>query len=122
MRGHLPGLASEEWRAVLVLRDPPLELKRALEVEGRMAADGIIEGVDVSADGGCRVGPALEDGAPDEFALQRFEEGFDHRVIVAVSLARHRNEDAMPPQFGLVLDGAVLARPGRPSKSQGANW
>jgi len=51
----------------------------------------------------------LEDGAPDEFALQRFEEGFDHRVIVAVSLARHRNEDAMPPQFGLVLDGAVLA-------------
>ncbi len=74
-----------------------------------MAPDGVVEVVDVAADGSGRLGTALEDGAPDEFGLQRLEEGLDHRVVVAISLARHRDADAVPPQFGLVLDRAVLA-------------
>jgi hypothetical protein len=52
------------WRAFSILRCPPFELKRADEVERRMAADGIVEAVDVTADCDRGFDPALEDGAP----------------------------------------------------------
>lgn len=74
-----------------------------------MAPDGVVESVDVAADRGGRLGPGLEDGAPDELGLQRLEEGPDHRVIVAISLARHRDQNAAVSQFRLILDGAMLA-------------
>lgn len=61
------GLAPGKWRAFSVLRGLPLELTRADEAERRMPADGIVEAVDVSADGGCCLGAALENGAPDEY-------------------------------------------------------
>jgi hypothetical protein len=38
-----PGLARHLWRAFSILRCPPFELKRADEVERRMAADGIVQ-------------------------------------------------------------------------------
>ena len=74
-----------------------------------MASDGIVEAVDIASDCGGRFGPALEDGAPDEFGLQRLEERLDHGVVEAVSLSRHRNHDAVLPQLSLVIEGAVLA-------------
>ena len=37
------GLARHLWRAFSILRCPPFELKRADEVERRMAADGIVQ-------------------------------------------------------------------------------
>src|SRR5271168_5314326 len=40
--GHV-GLALGKWRAFSILRCPPCELKRADEVERRMAADGIVQ-------------------------------------------------------------------------------
>lgn len=55
----------------MILRCPPFELKRADEVEREMAADWVVEAVDVTADRGGRLGAALEDGTPDEFGLQR---------------------------------------------------
>src|SRR5271156_1590969 len=103
------GLARHLWRAFSILRCPPFELERADEVERRMAADGIVEAVDVTADCARGFDPALEDGAPDEFGLEGLEEGLDHGVVEAVSLARHRDRDAVLSQLSLVLDGAVLA-------------
>jgi hypothetical protein len=83
------GLAPHLRRAFSSLRGLPLELKRADEVERRMAADGIVEAVDIAPDCGGRFSSAPEDGAPDEFGLQRLEERLDHGVIEAVSLSRH---------------------------------
>src|ERR1700723_922174 len=93
------GLARHLWRAFSILRCPPLELKRADEVERRMAADGIVEAVDVTADCGRGFGPALEDGAPDEFGLEGLEERLDHGFVEAVSLARHRDRNAVFSQL-----------------------
>ena len=48
-----------------------------------MAADGIVEAVDIAPDCGGRFSSAPEDGAPDEFGLQRLEIRLDHGVIEA---------------------------------------
>ena len=53
------GLARYLWRAFSILRCPPFELKWADEVERRMAADGIVEAVDVTADCDRGFDPAL---------------------------------------------------------------
>ena len=45
-----------------------------------MAADGIVEAVDVTADCDRRFDPALEDGVPDEFGLEGLEERLDHAL------------------------------------------
>jgi hypothetical protein len=60
-----------------------------------MASDGIVEAIDIAADGDCGIVPRLEGGAPDEFGFQRLEERLDHRIVVAVALARHRDPDAV---------------------------
>ena len=52
-----------------------------------MAPYGVVESVDVPADGLLSIVAGLEHGAPDEFRLQRLEENLDHRVIIAVPLA-----------------------------------
>jgi Integrase core domain len=75
-----------------------------------MAAEGIVEAVDGTADCDRGFDPALEDAAPpDEFGLEGLEERLDHGVVEAVSLARHRDRDAVLSQLSLGLDGAVLA-------------
>jgi hypothetical protein len=74
-----------------------------------MAADGIVEAVDVTADCARGFDPALEHGALDEFGLEGLEERLDHGVVEAVSFARHRDRDAVLSQLSLVLDGAILA-------------
>src|ERR1700691_5653351 len=76
------GLAGHLWRAFSILRCPPFELKRADEVERRMAADGIVEAVDVTADCARGFDPALEDGAADEFGLEGLEERWTCRAFV----------------------------------------
>lgn len=76
-----------------------------------MSPDGIVETVDVSGNGLGGFGSCIEDGAPDEFGFQGLEEGLDHGIIVAVSLAGHRNQDAMALQFGLVIHSAILTSP-----------
>ena len=77
---------SDKVESVSSLCCQPLELKRADEVERRVAPDGVLEAVDVATDRVGRLGPALECHAPDEFGLQRLEEGLDHRVVEAISL------------------------------------
>ena len=52
LKKSLRGLAPHLRRAFSSLRGLPLELKRADEVERRMAADGIVEAVDIAPDCG----------------------------------------------------------------------
>lgn len=63
----------------------------------------------LATDRGGGLVPALEDGAPAEFALDGLEEGFDHGIVEAISCAGHRDQNAVLFQLGLIVDGAVLA-------------
>ena len=49
-----------------------------------MAPDGVIEPVDVSGDGVFGLLAGLPGGGSDELRLDGLEEGFHHRVVVAV--------------------------------------
>jgi hypothetical protein len=77
-----------------------------------MTPDGIVEPVNVAGDGLDRLLPGVEDGPPDKLGFQRLEERFDHRVVVAVSLAGHRDQDsalieAVMAAFAETAPGAV---------------
>lgn len=87
-----------------------------------MAPDGVVEAVDVAADGVLRLQAGCEDGAPDELGFQGFEERLHHGVIVAISPAGHRDQDAMLPEFGLVVDAAILGGIMWSSQHQGGGW
>ncbi len=78
-----------------VVSAAPLELGGADEAERRVTAAGIVEAIDVTGQRADGLGSRLERGAPDQLALQRLEERLDHRVVEAISLARHRNHDAI---------------------------
>ncbi len=69
-----------------------------------MAPDGIVEPVDVAANGLVGFLAGVEDGAPDELGFQGLEERLNHGVVVTISLAGHRDQDAVPAQFGLIID------------------
>jgi hypothetical protein len=73
-----------------------------------MTPDRVVEAVDVTTDRRLGLGSGLEHRAPDQFGLQGFEEGLDHRVVVANFLPGHRDPDAVLPQLCLILDRTVL--------------
>ncbi len=75
------GLAPRLWRGIGSGRSHLLEPRRACEVERGMAPDGVVEAVDVSADGLCGFGACFEGSAPGEFGFQRLEERLDHGVV-----------------------------------------
>ena len=52
-----------------------------------MAPDGIVEPVDVAANGLVGLLAGVEDGAPNELGFQRLEERLHHGVVVAVPFA-----------------------------------
>ena len=60
-----------------------------------MLSDGIIEAINIFPNSPDGLLARLERGSPDEFLFDRLENGFDHGVMVAVSLAAHRRKDAM---------------------------
>ena len=68
-----------------------------------MAPNGVVEAVDVAGDGLLGFSPGLEDGTPDEFGLQRLEEGLDNGVIGAVLSQTSRS--------GCHVSSAPLGRP-----------
>src|SRR6187431_704479 len=82
------------------------ELSRAYKVEGGMAPDGIVEPVDVAANGLVGFVAGVEDGPPDELGFQGLEERLDHGVVVAIPLAGHRDQDAVLVELGLIIDRA----------------
>ena len=60
-----------------------------------MAPDEIVEAVDVAANGLVGFLAGVEDGAPDELGFEGLEERLHHGVVVAISLAGHRDQDAV---------------------------
>ena len=74
-----------------------------------MSPDGVIEPVDVSGDGVFSLLAGLPGDRPDQLGLDGLEEGFHHRVVVAVPAPAHRYQDTPFSEFGLIVDGAVLA-------------
>src|SRR3982751_2859803 len=84
------------------------ELSRAYEVEGGMAPDGIVEPIDVAANGLVGLLAGVEDGPPDELGFQGLEERLHHGVVVAIPLAGHRKQDAVLVELGLIIDRAIL--------------
>jgi hypothetical protein len=74
-----------------------------------MAPDGIVEPVDVAANGLVGFLAGVEDGPPDELGFQGLEERLHHGVVVAIPRAGHRDQDAVPAELGLIVDRAILA-------------
>ena len=74
-----------------------------------MAPNGIVEPVDVAANGLVGLLASVKDGPPDELGFQGLEERFHHGVVVAIPLAGHRDQDAVLAQLGLIVDRAILA-------------
>src|SRR3954466_8184546 len=109
LRSGTSGLASLQWRAFGGLCGPPFELHRAEEVERGVAPDGVVDSIDVTADGVCSLGPGLEDGAPDELGFQRLEERLHHGIVETVAPARPGNPEAVRPELGLIRRRAILA-------------
>src|SRR5712692_1667863 len=83
------GLAAFSWRGIGSFGGRFFELSRACEVEGGMAPDGIVEPVDVAANGVVGFLAGVEDGPPDELRFQGLKERLHHGVVVAVPLAGH---------------------------------
>src|ERR1700757_3281642 len=75
-----------------------------------MAPDGIVEPVDVAANGLVGFLASAKDGPPDELGFQGLEERLHHGVVVAITLAGHRDQDAVLPQR--VLSGLAPGRLG----------
>src|SRR5215212_754679 len=84
------------------------ELSRAGDVEGGMAPDGIVEPVDVAANGPVRLLAGVEDSPPDDLGFQGLKERLHHGVVIAIPLAGHRDQDAVLPEFGLIIDRTIL--------------
>ena len=78
-------------------------------VESGMPSDGIVEAVDISGNGDFGICADEEGSAPDQFGFQRLEECFDHGIVKAVTLARHRDDDAGSRQLGLIINRTILA-------------
>lgn len=51
---------------------------------------------------------AHKDGTPQVLGFDGLEERLDHSVIVAISLSRHGDADAVATQLGLVIQGTIL--------------
>lgn len=74
-----------------------------------MASSGVVEPVDVLEDGGFSLSPSRPSLTPDQFRLQRFEECLDRGVIITISLAAHRWQQAMGLQLLLIIVRTILA-------------
>ena len=74
-----------------------------------MAPDGIVEPIDVAANGPVGFVAGVEDGPPDELGFQGLEERLDHGVVIAIPLAGDRDQDGVLVELGLIIDRAILA-------------
>ena len=83
-----------------------------------MAPEGIVEPVNVAGDSLISFPAGVEGGPPDKLGFEGLEERFDHRVVVAVSLAGHRDQDAVLAELGLIIDRTVLLEFNQSSQQQ----
>jgi hypothetical protein len=92
---YAAGLAPIKWRGIASTDRLLFELCGAEVVERRMAPNGIVEAIDISGNVTLGFGAGEESGSPNQFRFQCLEERLDHRVVVAIALARHRDPDAV---------------------------
>ena len=68
-----------------------------------MTAAWIVKPIDILEDRSFCMPTCVPFVAPDQLSLDRFEERFDHGIVVAISFATHRYLEAMLLQTPLVL-------------------
>ena len=73
-----------------------------------MPASRIIEAVDVFKDGDLSVATCAPGALPQQLSLDRLEEGFDSRVVVAIASPAHRCLEPMLAQDFLIVVRAIL--------------
>src|SRR3954466_6887436 len=73
-----------------------------------MASEGVLEPVNVVANGLVGFLTGVEDGAPDELGFQGLKERLHHGIVVAIPFAGHRDQDAVLAELGLIVDRAIL--------------
>ena len=78
-----------------------------------MSAHGIIKPVNVFANGFDRVSSGLEYGAPDQFRLDRLEDGLDHGIIITISFSAHGWKHLVSFEDLAILITGILAPPVR---------
>ena len=83
-----------------------------------MAPDGIVEPVNVAANGLGSLLAGVKDGPPHKLGFQRLKERLHHGVVVAVPLYRHRDQDTALAELGLIIDRTVLLEFNRSSQQQ----
>lgn len=52
-----------------------------------MPSAGVIKAIDIVTDFGFSLGSGLVMSPPDELRFQGFEQGLDHRIVIAIALA-----------------------------------
>lgn len=60
-----------------------------------MPAAGVVEGVDIGSDISLGLAAGFVNGAPDQFGFDGSKDGLDHCVVVAITFARHRYDEAV---------------------------
>ena len=83
-----------------------------------MTPDGIVEPVNVAANGLGSLLAGVKDGPPYKLGFQRLEERLHHGVVVAVPFCRHRDQDTVLAELGLIIDRTVLLEFNRSSQQQ----
>ena len=73
-----------------------------------MSSARIVEAVDVLEDGHFSFPSRRPGPAPKHFSLDRFEEGFDSVIVIAIALAGHRHFEPVLAQYLLIVVRAVL--------------
>ena len=68
-----------------------------------MATARVIEPVDILEDRAFSLTACVPTVAPDQLSLVEFEERLDHRIIITISLAAHRDLEAVLGQARLIL-------------------
>ncbi len=68
----------------------------------------VVEAVDILEESNFDPSAGVPVATPDQFGLERFEEAFDGRIVVAVAFPAHRNLEPVLAQQLLVIVGTVL--------------
>lgn len=74
-----------------------------------MPSAWIVKAVDVFEDCDLSIASSSPGPLPEHFCLDRFEEGFNRRIIVTIASSAHRYLEAVLTQDLLVIMRAVLA-------------
>ena len=76
-----------------------------------MASPRIVKAVDVLKEGRVDLPSGMPAVTPDEFGLHRLEECFDRSVVIAITLATHRDLEVVLMQPFLIFVRTILASP-----------